>query len=212
MFRKLVFVVAAMLLFVVTGTLSAQELIERDKTEQSQTKVQQRRRKGASRQKGLQGTGQRKNLQAKQKAVTKTGNMGNRPQVNRTRGQKADRAPMFQRWFSGMKKAHRENDMEKIGQLLETMERQQQQIRKRWQANTNNNRQSRQRTMKRSKGANRRRSWARSDSLERQRLGSYPRSRTYGVRINEGDRHRRNNRPRERKSRRGHGRRGYYRS
>jgi hypothetical protein len=211
MLRKLVFVVAAVLLFFGTGILSAQEMMERDKAERSQTKVQQRRRKGTGTQKGLQGTGQRKNLQTKQKAVTKTGNKRNRPQVNRTRGQKADRAQMFQRWFSGIKKAHRENDMEKIGQLLETMERQQQQIRKRWQANTKNNRQARQRTMKQSKGASRRRSWAKSDYRGRQRLGSYPRSRPYGMNISEGDRNRRNH-PRKRKARHGHGRRGYYRS
>ena len=221
MHKKVIIAITAFVLLSGAGVLNAQEILEKPKAQ----KQQQKQVRQKSKQKASKKAGKRKTQQAKQKAVkAKKGVQGaqvraqvgpktgtQRPRGNRPAVQKKTQTQMFQSWFGGMKKAYREKDMEKMGQLLRTMEQRQQQIQKGWQANKSYNRQPRQRGMHPGRGANRRRGWAKSNYRGRQRLGSYPRSRMYGGDFRDVNRNQRR-RPRTRRGGRRSGRHGYYRS
>ncbi|MHC4131525.1 MAG: hypothetical protein ACYSSP_04370 [Planctomycetota bacterium] len=203
MLKKFLIASAVVVLFLGAGMLIGQEDLEKPAAQQRRKKVQQKKKRAKTTQKGIQGA------EARSKAGPKA--QGQRPLGNRPSGQRMNGKQMFQRWFGGMKKAYREKDMEKMGQLLRTMEQRQQQMQKGWQANKRHNKQPRQSGMHPGRGANRRRGWAKSNYRRRQRLGSYPKSRMYGGDFRDIDRNRRRG-PRTRRGRQRPGRYGYYRS
>ncbi|MHC4293019.1 MAG: hypothetical protein ACYSTX_01890 [Planctomycetota bacterium] len=203
MIKKFLVASAVAVLFLGAGILIAQEDLEKPRNRQQGKEFHQRKQRVAKAQKGVQGANARSQAHPKVQ--------GKRPLGSRPSGQQMNRMQIFQRWFGGMKKAYREKDMEKMGQLLRTMEQRQQQMQKGWQANKQHNRQPHQRTIHRRTGGRRRGNWAKSNYRRRHRLGSYPRSRMYDGDFRDIDRNRRK-RPRRRGGRQRPGRRNYYRS
>jgi hypothetical protein len=128
MLKKLMIGIVAIVLLSGAVFLNAQEVLEIPKAQkQQQQKVQQKRRQKADKKKGQQikqkTAKAEKGVQgAKSRAQGGQKTKGQRPRSKHPAGQQLNRVQMFQRWFSGMKKAYREKDMEKMGQLLRTME------------------------------------------------------------------------------------------
>jgi hypothetical protein len=211
--KKLITAMVAIVLFSGAWLLNAQEVLEKPKAQRQQQKqVQQRRKRFAGKERTIQQADKRKAQPARQRAGAQAGPKarGRRSQGDRSPGREINRAQMFQRWFTGLKKAYREKDMDKMGQLLRTMEQRQQQMRERWQANMQHNIQPRQRAMYRRRDAGRKHVWAKSNYRQRQRLGSYSKSRIYDRNFRESDRNHRS-RPRLGRDRQRSGWRRYYR-
>jgi hypothetical protein len=184
MIKKLVITVLVAVLFLAVGILVAQENLEKPGNQpQKARQVQQKRRPGSGAQK------------ARKKAGVKTDSrkQGQKPAANRPAGQQMNRVQMFQRWFGGLKKAHREKDMEKVGQLIRTMEQRQQQMRNKWQGQVKmqNNRRHRQRAMNRPRAGRRRWTRAKSNYRSRDRLCCCCRKRAADRNFNESYRNRR---------------------
>jgi hypothetical protein len=191
MLKKLMIGIVAIVLLSGAVFLNAQEVLGIPKAQQQQQKkVQQKRR-----QKAPQRTDKKKGQQIKQETEVQ------KPRSKRPAEQQLNRIQMFQRWFSGMKNAYREKDMEKMGQLLRTMEQRQQQMRKQRELNMWHDKQHRQKAMNRRRTGVRRQRWAKSNYHQRQRSGSYPKSRVYDRNFIESDR---NRRPRSRQGRKRH--------
>ncbi|MHC4265088.1 MAG: hypothetical protein ACYSUK_04050 [Planctomycetota bacterium] len=176
MIKKIMIAVIVAVLCLGVGILIAQEDLEKPGVQRQQQKqVQQKRRQGSGAQKAPAG----KARQARQEAGTQAGSraQGQKPEANHPAGQQLSRVQMFQRWFGGLKKAYRENDRKKLGQLIRTMEQQQQQMRKRWQANMQHNMRPRQGAANHHRTGRRRRTWDKSQYRRMHRFESYARPR-----------------------------------
>jgi len=186
MHKKLILTILAVLLFAGIEFLNAQETPKRPQVLKHQQKqVQRKHTQKAGKQKVSQKEGKRKTGRSRQKAATVRPKRGQAIKIQKTRTnrpavRKTNQAQTYQRWFGGLKKAYRENDRKKMGRLIRIMEQRQKQIRKQAPLKRQQKKSVSQKAMHRRRRGNRRHGWVKSNYQDRHRLGTYPRSRSYG--------------------------------